>query len=83
MHPQTAPSSNRGVAVRRWSSFRRVDFALWWEHVRGDAPFHAFAGLYTLVGLLVAIAAGVPHKLRRSPTCRRWCSALQSPCCCA
>jgi hypothetical protein len=30
--------------------------------VRRDAPFHWFVALYALLGLLVAVAAGVPHK---------------------
>ena len=32
------------------------------DHVRRDAAFHGFVAVYALAGLLLGIAAGVPHK---------------------
>lgn len=49
--PITARSAIQGDASRTYM-----------HHVRRDAAFHGFVAVYALAGLLIGIAAGVPHK---------------------
>jgi hypothetical protein len=49
--PIAARSSAQGGASRAYL-----------DHVRRDAAFHAFIAAYAIAGLLIGLAAGVPHK---------------------